>query len=299
MPTRLSPAVAALLVVACHREPIEPERPAPSDYGSPATATASPSFTAEDAAAIVPTILERMAHSDRLALRDAYLALMAHADASCPGVTVEGSGANQVNAWFIEEPCTSADGTWFSGEGYYVTFDGPGEDGGTEQGFELSYELLDITTHDGAFLRGSLSLYDATYLYGDERFDYFELSAETTADPTTAAGDPWLLGLTRGTVSLEADHTTPEIGFFGQFVTGAQDGVVAAQASELWLGQGACGPRLRGTLSLRDAAGSWHDAIYDPARSDCCGDLTFGGASLGSVCSAADALAPLLAEETP
>jgi hypothetical protein len=286
--TRFSRWLPLSLLAACALPDATDRADTTTPYAPEPAATAAPSLSPERAASAVPQVVALVMAADPNAMLAAYDAMMEHGDAACPGETNEGG----VRAWFLEEPCTASDGTRFDGEGYLQRFTSE-----TEDGFELGVELLDIVTADGAYLRGSFSIYASTFESGGERYHYFEVQADVHADAATAAGHPWLLG-TSGTVSVEAeDAGSRRLVLHANFRTRGFDDIVAASFAELAIDDGDCALSVTGDVALRDGAGRWHDASYDASTCDTCGELRFGDTLLGGFCHD-DALAGLLAWET-
>ena len=279
-----------LLLVGCAPATDPPDRTT-SPYAPSSPPTASPSIEPARAAAAIPELVNLVAAAAPQRLVATYEAMMEHGDANCPGEEVNG----EVRSWFAEEPCSSFDGTTFAGEGYLRRYS---DDGGDV--VELGVELLDIETSDGRYLSGTFSLYLSSYAGEGDLYDVFELQAQMVADPTTAAGNPWLSG-TRGGVSMEASDIAGArlLSVYGNVLASQMGDVVAASFSEFTIGNGDCAVAVNGAASLRDPEGLWHDARYDDAACDACGTLRVGPTLLGDFCHD-DALAQMLAwEGTP
>lgn len=302
----------ALAALGCSAAPGPGEqaaaRPVPSPYESNLGASLAPTLSPDEVGNLVPQMMQLAASIDPAAILAAFLALDARADPSCPEEqeqypTPAGDGTTKL--WSTDR-CASADGTSFKGASRLTTFSRALADGTLEDGFELSNEDFHIEAVDGTFVRGALYMERrASIETNGAIFHSVYFQGRLTADAATAGNDPWLRGELSGELSVAAgDFGQARSAYFGGSLRPTPDAAVTAVAfSDVAIETFECARGTSGRVALRDAAGGWHDADFgaeDDATAPCdaCGDLSFGGAPLGTFCADAAKLDNLLAWET-
>jgi len=312
---RLSPCILALCVVGsgCSSSaeqggPQLGDRPNPTPYEPETEPSIDPSLTTQQVGDFIAEIPGYVAALDPNGMIAAYQGMLAaHGDANCPALEVVESDGETTSVW--EGECESTDGTTFRGEMYFSEYSF--SEGDLTQARTSMYSFnLDITAQDGTFLRGAPEIEFSTEVFPGETNYALRFSGELAADSATAAGNPWLTGDLRGTVVAYAAEVDGGrfIGYGGGFTVPNDASVSALSFSEFGVFSFGCDGAL-GTISLRDKAGGWHDALYaapvedgddlDPEQScNACGDLSFYGESLGEFCSDAQTFSDLLTWET-
>jgi hypothetical protein len=273
-------------------------------------------ISAEQASELVPTVLELARAIDPATVRAVYESFVAHADMACPltETIVSPDGQETTTLWYAYEPCTTADGTTFSGAGRLNVFARALADGSSEDGFGLSTEgsTMEIALAGGTTLRASLYLEASMTITATETIKSLYSFGHLVTDAAAATGNVWLEGKLRGTTGIYAS-ATPDgsyVGLYGNFAIvdeamPAVAPVTAVSFNNLAVHDYGCLATL-GALSLRDAT-TWHEAVFtegeEPAPEqacDACADLSYAGGALGDFCSDSTLVSELIAwGETP
>jgi hypothetical protein len=262
---RLAPSILlATALLGCDAEgdsvPVEPPEPRmPTPYLPEIDA---PVATAQlDAAAIhaamqaqVP-LLVGLNTAGLVPLLDG---LVDWSDADCPGAAVDEDG--DVRTLQAENDCTSANGTRFVGAISMTVVGAPEDDAFS---FYVEAASLRIETADGRAVTLSGAVGFDTFV-GEEGTEISSFANGVfTADAETAQAHPWL----NGDEGIAAD----EYRFLGQgglyFAVSNrvtfEDGPLSALKVQLAINDWDCEAEPRGSISLREANGVWHDVVYD------------------------------------
>jgi hypothetical protein len=287
--------------------PAEDPPPWPSGYDPGVDGVLAPSITAAQATALVPEMLALVATLDPDQMIAVYDELMTHGDEICPAAkTYVGEEGETAVQWFND--CESADGTRFIGGATRTTYDRVLADGTKETGYALSAFgcYFDIKLADGRSLRGTPFLDARIEETKDGTTFTLSLYNSPKADPTTAAGNPWLSGQIMGGVSLYASvyGTSRARSYTANCAVPYHDEIAAFELSEWMVDQPAdCSLRTTGKISLRSRTGGWHDVGFgapDAAAGTCdaCADLSFSGKAIDDLCIDPATLSTLLSWET-
>lgn len=245
-------------------------------------------FGLTDVATELPTAIEQMFSSTATPVLDAYEAIMATEDSTCPYYRQTEGG----DIWYQIPSCTSEQGTSFYGSAYTDSNGHTTGDYSATRMFMLCYvELADGSSFTGngtveqttaivedSVVQGTLSIQGGFHWDGPgSEGTWISEDAIPTVDVTT------LYSPVTGIRSLELDG----------FLEGELDGFDAASFQGVVLAEdsaGNCTTEPEGLFSLRDETGNWYtltlDGTGDPSTPACdgCGELTWRGQDLGSIC---------------
>lgn len=249
----------ALLLLACRDEP-EKEG---STYIDPADEVALPALSTEEVQAALDEALVAIRGLDAGPVLDAYEAAMDESDGDCPTYYSTSDG----DYWY--DSCDSDDGARFDGYLASTTYDGSvGADGVAWTGFVIQ-GVAAIETADGRRFvanggAGRLSAEQDglnqfyTVVDGDFSWDGDEAEGTWLADGPMPAFTLYAWdapGVGARAMVLQGSAS----GFTGEVETVVFDGVALATESAGF----PCEIEPSGTLSFRDADGSWVDLLWD------------------------------------
>ncbi len=286
---------ALLLLLCCSSaDPDTAALEAEGPYLADADSTTPPTLDAVALSATVTEALLAVRSRSPGAVLDAYAALMAGADDTCPSwSTYEGAPL-----WF--DTCTASSGVAFDGYGLSAIWtDYADETGNTWTGEQL-YSVGTITASDGALTTGGgLVLLTGTgpegeslhYAAIDPGFSWSGTATGTWLDEVVSEPLYWLSSrdpVTGGAVIQIGGTVVLESGELGGD-TVVFDSITLIEAA---LGA-ACAIEPSGGMSVLDADGRWIDLLFDgssdvtaPATSACdgCATAWYRGVALGQVC---------------
>lgn len=287
----------------------EGSRPRPSPYEADTPeASSSPSITPAMAEAAVPALFEATRALDPEAVFADYLALFAHGDGeACPERESYASGTDSTVFWY-SDGCSTSDGTWFSGSGFHAVAETKEDDGTVTRvvSFGDDGAFFEIVAPDGRLMRGSpsIELIETRSPDGSKEFEAYAAGA-LESDEATAIENIWLRGEVEGSFGLygyEDPSGYRSLTYYGlALATATVPGVSAFSLAEVGIDNAEGCAMRTGTISMRDAAGSWHDAFFGAEegesgdeRCDACATLSHAGTDLGSFCTPAAAFDGLL-----
>jgi hypothetical protein len=271
-------------------------------------AASDPALDAAGVSAALVDALGESLEANPSRLEGVFTELLARGDEECPAAETFSDGAFETVTF--EADCVSSSGTRFAGAASYTRFvDAPREDGATETGFTLdsnggTFEISDEADGSSLVLSGYFDLHRGT---GPGFVDAnVNLQGTVTVDEAHAERDPWLSGARRGTLSLlfYGEPGAYQLLYLDGAVAGLGGGVSALSVAEAGIEVGSdCDREPRGTLSVRDDNGVWHDVVFDGhddqgGACDGCGEHLAGGVDDEPVCVGADAFESLFAFET-
>ncbi len=273
-----------------------------------------PVLSRDQVAALVPGALRSFVALQPQKVVELYQAIAVHDDA-CPEEFEEiVEAGTTVQTWY-SDGCTTAAGVSFTGGGRLETFVREEEPGYDVTGASLNAEgaSLSVVAADGRSLTLSGYFTWQRGVYGEEATDSsIEIYGHASADAASAAGQPLLDGSVsaQGYMYSYADAESKSIGGEGALSGTALGDARALSFAELGVYSDGCTAEPSGTVSVRDAAGFWHDIAFDgitldadeepvvdEALCDGCGTYVAAGAPEGEACLAPAELADLLAWE--
>lgn len=285
-------------------------RPRPSRYEPDSSEPVSlPSITPEMAAGAVPALFDATRALDPETVFADYLVLFAHADGEgCPERDAYANGADTTVFWY-SDGCSTSDGTWFNGSGFHAVAETTENDGTVTRvvSFGDGGAFFEIVAPDGKLMRGSpsIELIETRSPDGSKEFEAYA-AGELESDEATAIENAWLRGEVQGSFGLYGYEDAVgyrSLTYYGLALRAETvRGIFAFSFSEVGI-DNAEGCALRtGTISMRDGAGSWHDAFFGAPedesagdRCDACATLSHAGTDLGTFCAPDAAFDGLLA----
>jgi hypothetical protein len=157
--------------------------------------------------------------------------------------------------------------------------------------------FFEIVAPDGKLMRGSpsIELIETRSPDGSKDFEAYAVGA-LESDEATAIENAWLRGEVEGSFGLygyEDASGYRSLTYYGiAIATEMVPGISAFSVAEVAIDNAeGCAVRT-GTISMRDGAGSWHDAFFGAPedesaddRCDACATLSNAGADLGTFCA--------------
>jgi hypothetical protein len=280
-------------MAACHpREPAD-ELPLPYDYTPPADEGSIEIGLADVEAAVAET-LGQLASIDIGPGFEAYEEAMSLADPQCPYET----GYEDYTYWY--DDCRAESGTRF--DGYVIGYDYVDYviDGGVYNG-NLIYGYAAIEAEDGLALTFSGQLFRYDYVYEDAGYHawYAGLYGSLQGTFPSATGT-WVEAGTLGEPWMTVGVTGGDGHFFqggGTVGLRSEDFPIAHVSLLNWNDAGTgepCPGEPELEMSLRTPQGDWVDIDFDGGhgengatmieRCDGCGEVSFHGEAIGSVC---------------
>lgn len=264
----------------------------PSPWTYAAEDEAEPVFDAARVEAGLQTAIDLALGLGAESVLDGYFSMLAHADGTCPR-WYETDG----NVYW-NDACTSQDGTWFDGYGFYYPYSQVAFDSSSARydGHSL-YGVATVRTAEGERLNlgGGLQ----TWTGYDPDYDGYTWISQVQGGFSWTDGQGWLAeGLSPDIYLYAVEY--PQWQARGAYVHGAVGGlsgeVTAAWFEEAFLYNVAlgsvCEREPSGAIELRDAEGDWWRVEFDtpakgemsPADCDGCGTVRRGGQVVGEAC---------------
>lgn len=209
-------------------------------------------WTFDEAIAAVDGVFE-MGFFGPVELREAYLELMSHGDASCPGSSLE------IYDTFVTG-CTASSGYYYAGVSVYAVEDWPGEDS-SAWSFGGDFEILDPQGDQMLVGGHTFGLYEDLHVE--------MIGGDITGSWSYSGADGWLGEGISAMLLLDG-----VIGSRLSLSGGLAVGSTAMYFPELRWDSPSCWEHPVGELQVRDPAGHWFSLIFDE---DCtgCGEMTY------------------------
>ena len=288
------------LAASCTRDPDEASDAAPlADAGPRADATpgddaASPAQIGGHPTLALQGIVSAVLSLGPERLQRRFDDLLAQGDEACPPREITQEPG--LVSTFIEADCVADSGARFTGDiTYTLRQDAPEGEGGRASGFVLEGGPLVMEGADGTRLtvQGYHELRRIDYPASTEASVTWQGLA--AADPSSAAGDPWLLELYSG--SLDAYTYADETGYHSLRLTAELAGIVQAPEAaleEVRLQSEAC---VSGRWRLTDSEGARHVLRFgaeDALPCDACAEHVVDGQDAPPFCLEPEVVAGML-----
>jgi hypothetical protein len=291
-------SIALILVLglaACEAEPPIVE-PSPWIYEDDRDAV-EPTLDGQEVAEAIEAAMAAMATIEPLPAYLRYEEIAQMGDAACPTRFDVYEDGQDTDYWIAE--CQADSGATFSGFAYRVEYDDAVADDMTLNGFVLQFSGR-VDGPDGEFAQGSGALADVvgasdTYVYYQRVVDgSFAVDADAAAGTWLAAGlESSLQHIGYRMVEVDGARVRGISGGLSGFDAALQ----TVNFTDVAMGTaaiGGCPLEPSGTVSGRDADGSWYDVSfdgpgefgqpYDGAGCDGCGEVWFRGEPAGQAC---------------
>jgi len=258
-------------------------------------------FSLDEVDAELPLAIDQMFSVNATPVFDAYQTIMATEDDVCPAYRQTSGG----DIWYQIPTCETASGSSFYGSAYTDSNGHSTGDYSVSRLFTLCY----VELADGHAFTGNGTIEQTTTIIaGGDIQGTLSIEGGFHWDGPGSEGT-WVSGDAVPTVqatSLYSPTTQIRSLTFDGAWEGDLDGFTAASLQGVSLAadaSGGCTTEPEGSFSLRDSSGNWYtltlDGTGDPSTPACdgCGELTWRGEDLGTVCLD---LSPLLSwEESP